>query len=212
MSKNSCRVAFLGVAIAISIAIVPVCAQSHASVDSDKRSRLTSASLISSLFPLTSSLSALVPLLAPQSAAIMPWIANPLLLGAHIPLYWVEPSRAWGYSIAGLSLPAAGIGLMFAAAEFPVAQPISSTLLGGYAHVMQYSAHDTCRLAAEEAGGYGLAQLAVAPFTWDAVKSPLVWIPSIVAPAASLASTWPLSPTWVSPCTRPGDRTLGSWR
>jgi hypothetical protein len=129
-----------------------------------EESGLSAASLVSAAFPMTSTVLTFVPLFAPETAGIIPWIANPLLLGAHVPLYWINPSRALGYSIAGLALPAAGIGLMFVDSSIAIAQPISATLLSGYSHLMQYAAYDTYRLGARGRGGYDLAELVTAPF------------------------------------------------
>jgi len=132
----------------------------------------------------------------PALQGIAPWIANPLLLGTHVPMYWLNPGRAAWYTGAGLVLPAAGIGLM-AGVGSPLALEWSGTLLGAYSNLMLFSAYDTSLQSRQhlpsEFAGYlpadsplvddrRLLRLAAAPFT-EVVADPLVWAPSIIAPA-----------------------------
>ena len=150
-------------------------------------SDLSVPSMVSAAFPMVSAIVAFVPLFAPETASTMPWVANPIRLGAHVPLYWIDPCRAIGYSIAGLALPAAGVGFMFAGPSIPVSQPLGASLMGGYFHLMEYAAYDTYRLGSRSRGGYDLLTLAAAPFSSENVFSPLVWVPSIVGPASLVA-------------------------
>jgi len=173
-------------------------------------SNFTVASAISAAFPATAIILRTVPLVAPGTSGLMPWIANPLLLGAHVPMYWVEPSRAIGYSIAGLALPAAGVGLMFAGSSVAIASTLSATLLGGYARLMEYAAYDTYRLEAPELEGHTLASLAAAPFSAGKLASPLVWIPSLAGPAALILFYLAIEPDLGTPVYESGQSRIGT--
>jgi hypothetical protein len=58
-----------------------------------------------------------MPLAAPDSSGFIPWVTYPSQLLAHLPLYGLNASKALVYSGVELALPAAGLGLMFAAGE-----------------------------------------------------------------------------------------------
>lgn len=49
---------------------------------------------------------------------------------------------------------------------------------------MEYSVYDTYALAADQGDRHLLRDLAAAPFRWSSIREPLVWIPSVVGPAA----------------------------
>jgi len=200
----------IGIALLFFFGSHPIGAQADDSEgDAGNTAGLTAPAVVSAVFPLTGSLLGFVPLVAPQTASIVPWISNPLLLGTHIPLYWVKPSRALGYSIAGVALPAAGISLMFASSTLPIARPLSSTFLGTYSRLMEFSAYDTYRLSKDRRTGHDLVSLAAAPFTWDNIRSPLVWIPSIVAPAALVSFYLAVQPDLGTPVYESGRSYIG---
>lgn len=195
----------------MAIACVPLFGRDTDSFDEDDRgSRLTTASLVSAAFPLTGSALQFVPVLAPQTASTIPWISNPLLIGSPIPLYWIDPSRALGYTAAGLGLSGAGVALMFAPDSLPVAAPLSSTLLNGYAHLMEYSVYDTYALAADLDTRYRLRDLVAAPLTWSNIREPIVWIPSVIGPAALVGFYLVVEPGLGTPVYTSGRSFIGN--
>ncbi len=162
-----------------------LCAEdSGSSIVSPNQAELSAPAFVSALFPFVSVSLSIVPIFAPETSSIMPWIGYPVLLGAHVPLYWVDPGLALGYTVAGLSLPAAGVGLMFTKDSFPLALPASDVLLKSYGNLMMYSVYDAYRRTRPSGGGSALEELAIAPFLPENFLSPLVWIPSIAAPTA----------------------------
>ena len=163
--------------------------------------RARGTAIASAAVPLTATAVVFSQYLIPAIQGIAPWIANPLLLGTHIPLYWLDPARAAWYTGSALVLPAAGIGLM-AGFGSPLAVDWGGSLLGTYSNLMLFSAYDTSlesrRLLPSELSGYlpadsprvadgRLWRLAAAPFT-EVVADPLVWVPTVIAPA--LLTAW----------------------
>lgn len=119
-------------------------------------------------------------LAVPELQGIAPWIANPLLLGAHLPLYRYNPGRAGVYTAAGIGLPAAGISMMMILKGNPVMLHWSGTLLTAYANSMYLSVYDTYSHSSGLKAHAG--RLLSAPLS-ATIKDPLVWAPSIIAPA-----------------------------
>lgn len=90
----------------------------------------TAAVAASAAFPFVATAVNFSPLIAPDLAGITPWISNPLLLGTHVPMYWLDAGRAGWYTAGGLALPAAGVSLMLSAPEGSVAGEWVPSLIG----------------------------------------------------------------------------------
>jgi membrane protease YdiL (CAAX protease family) len=75
---------------------------------------------------------------------------------------------------------------------------------------MQYSAYDTYLSVGDKPTGYSLSKLAIAPFRWDNIKSPLVWIPSVVAPAALIGFYLAVEPDLGTPVYKTGQSHIGT--
>lgn len=81
----------------IVVAILAVLCSRHtplfgqeAETNAEIGSQLTTASLVSAVVPITASSLQFVPLVFPETSSSIPWISNPLLLGSHVPLYWIN--------------------------------------------------------------------------------------------------------------------------
>jgi membrane protease YdiL (CAAX protease family) len=171
---------------------------------------MSAPALVAASFPLAALALGFVPVFAPETSGTMNWIAYPLKIGSHVPLYWIDAGRAFGYTLAGLLLPGASIGLMFAGDSFALALPLSATLMNAYSHLMEYAAYDTYRLSRIDLGGRDLGELAAAPFIPDTFLSPLVWIPSIVAPAVLVGYNLLAEPGMGTPVYESGRSYIGS--
>ena len=150
----------------------------------------TAAVAASAAFPFAATAVNFSPLFAPDLAGIVPWISNPLLLGTHVPMYWLDARRAGWYTAGGLALPAAGVSLMLAAPEGSVAGEWAPTLLSSYSNLMLYSAYDISVRTDRSSGAQPtrpeegtIGRLAAAPFS-SAIADPVVWVPSLIGAAA----------------------------
>jgi len=56
--------------------------------------------------------------------------------------------------------------------------------MNSHAHLMEYAMYDTYRLAGPHPNGYPLKALVGAPLRADTLRSPWVWVPSILGPTA----------------------------
>jgi hypothetical protein len=136
---------------------------------------------------------------APETRPILPWIVNPTLILAHVPLYWLDNPKALGYTTVGLALPAAGLALPAIAPDSPFLLDASAALLGAYTNAMRHSVYEVYREARErfpEGESYGSSRPAVAfrshgpwellsaSFRGDTILHPLVYVPALVGTAA----------------------------
>ena len=117
----------------------------------------------------------------------------PSQLLAHLPLYGLNPPKALLYTGVELALPAAGIGLMFAAGENDFLKQGSALFLGAYQNVTQFSVYEVykefrLRVPPEDPYAQGFApasfgQALAGEFNIRNLSRPIVWIPTLVGPA-----------------------------
>jgi len=130
---------------------------------------------------------------APDTAGFIPWVIYPSQLLAHLPLYGLNPPKALLYTGVELALPAAGIGLMFAAGENDFLKQGSALFLGAYQNVTQFSVYEVykefrLRVPPEDPYAQGFApasfgQVLAGEFNIRNLSRPIVWIPTLVGPA-----------------------------
>lgn len=134
-----------------------------------------------------------VPLVAPDTAGFIPWVIYPSQLLAHLPLYGLNLSKALLYTGVELALPAAGIGLMFAAGENDFLKQGSALFLGAYQNIMQFSVYEVYkefrqRVPPEDPYARGFTpasfgQMLAGEFNIRNLSRPIVWIPTLAGPA-----------------------------
>jgi membrane protease YdiL (CAAX protease family) len=134
-----------------------------------------------------------VPLAAPDSAGFIPWVIYPSQLLAHLPLYGLNASKALVYSGVELALPAAGVGLMFAAGENDFLQQGSALFLGAYQNMTQFSVYEVykefrLRVPPEDPYRWGFSyhsfgQVLTGEFRLENLSRSIVWIPILAGPA-----------------------------
>lgn len=168
---------------ALALSLILIASLPAFSQESGESPDGTAASLVAASFPALGAAISFLPLAWPEAAGLAPWIAYPLRLGSAIPMYWIDVPRALGYTAAGLLLPAAGVPLMLLSSDFPVAMPLSQSLLNAYLHLMEFAAYDAWRLERPDKPGWSLGMLAVSPFQGEHLRDPIVWASSIAAPA-----------------------------
>ena len=60
----------------------------------DSAAGKTAASAVAAAFAAASAAVSFLPLAWPEEGGLAPWIANPLRLGAAVPMYWIDLRRA----------------------------------------------------------------------------------------------------------------------
>ena len=143
--------------------------------------------------PAVGNLLNFVPLVAPDTAGFIPWVIYPSQLIAHLPLYGLNVPKALLYTGIELALPAAGIGLMFAGGENYFVKQSSALFLGAYQNMTQFSVYEVykefrLRIPPEDPYGQGFeassfGQVLAGEFRLQNLSRPIVWIPTLVAPA-----------------------------
>jgi membrane protease YdiL (CAAX protease family) len=145
------------------------------------------------VFPAVGNLLNFVPLVAPDTAEFIPWVIYPSQLLAHLPLYGLNLSKALCYTGVELALPAAGVGLMFAAGENDLLRQGAALFLGAYQNVTQFSVYEVykefrSRIPPEDPYVQGFTvssfgQVLAGEFSLQNLRQPIVWIPTLVGPA-----------------------------
>jgi len=191
MKRKNC------IAIAALLTIIATAGASGDAPTAREPSLPGATAAVSAAVPLVSSSLVFSGLFIPQLQGATPWIANPLLLATHVPMYWLNASRAGWYTGAGIILPAAGISMIFASGESPVLGELSASILGVYSNLMHLSAYDVSvtgrAMLPSDSPGYipgddgrvqpgRLTRLVAAPFS-KTIIDPIVWIPSLLGPA-----------------------------
>jgi len=143
--------------------------------------------------PAAGNLLSFLPVFAPNTSGIVPWIIYPSQLLAHLPLYGLNASKALTYTGIELLLPAVGVGLMFLGGDNDFAQQASGLALGVYLNVTQFSVYEVYkefRLRVQPQDPYrasfeasSFAEVLAGEFRFRNLIDPLVWIPTIAGPA-----------------------------